>query len=33
VRQLRDKGLDPLDGRVQHDHKVALNHSFLLRFA
>jgi len=31
VRQLREKGLDPLDGGVQHTHKVALNYSFLKR--
>jgi Hypothetical glycosyl hydrolase 6/Beta-galactosidase trimerisation domain len=31
LRQLREKGLDPLDKRVQHDHKVALHSSFLQR--
>ena len=31
VRQLRENGLDPLDAGVQHDHKVALNYSFLKR--
>jgi hypothetical protein len=31
LRQLRAKGLDPLDSRVQYDHKVALHSDFLKR--
>jgi hypothetical protein len=31
LRQLHDKGLDPLDKRVQCDHKVALHDAFLER--
>jgi hypothetical protein len=31
LRQLREKGLDPLDRRVQYDHKVALHTAFLQR--
>jgi hypothetical protein len=31
LRQLRGNGLDPLDRRVQHDHKVALHSAFLER--
>ena len=31
LRQLRAKGLDPLDERVQYDHKVALHSAFLER--
>ena len=31
LRLLREKGLDPLDRRVQYDHKVALHSSFLQR--
>ena len=31
VRQLREKGVDPFDGGAQHNHKVALNYSFLKR--
>jgi Hypothetical glycosyl hydrolase 6/Beta-galactosidase trimerisation domain len=31
LRQLRGKGLDPLDRRAQHDHKVELHRSFLQR--
>ena len=33
LRQLREKGLDPLDRRVQYDHKVALHRSFLQRIS
>lgn len=31
LRQLREKGLDPLEERAQHDHKVVLHSSFLQR--
>jgi hypothetical protein len=33
LRQLRDKGLDPLDERVQHDHKVGLHVAFIERIS
>lgn len=31
LRQLRAKGLDPLDSRVQYEHKMSLHSSFLKR--